>query len=166
MKTRAKTDTKPTQNDPRGQQLGVEGMAGRGMMEVVVGLLVAVILGSIFIHVVKMGISMYTLNSTTGDVAEHLNRARSIAMSENRKVAVFFDVAKNVYGIDLNGNGRLDPGETEDLPEGIGLAEDCSVVFLPSGNLPPKAKLPQITISNTHNSKNISVSSFGTVSIE
>jgi hypothetical protein len=165
VKTRAKTDTNPMRDGLHGQS-DATGMAGRGMMEVVVGLLVAVILGSIFVHVVKMGISMYTLNSTTGDVAEHLNRARSLAMSENRKVTVFFDVEKNVYGIDLNGNGKLDPGETEDLPDGIALAEDCAVVFLPSGNLPPKAKLPQITISSTHNSKNVSVSSFGTVSVE
>jgi len=141
-------------------------IAGRGMMEVVVGLLVAVILGSIFVHVVKLGISMYSLNSTTGEVAEQLNRARALAMKENRKVSVFFDVEKNQYGIDLNGNGKLDSSESEELPEGIALTESCSVVFLPSGNLPAKAKLPNIAISTTHNQKNISVSSFGSVSVE
>jgi hypothetical protein len=112
--------------------------AGRGMMEVVVGLL----------------------------VADHLNRARSLAMTENRKVAVLFDVEKNVYGIDLNGNGKLDPAESEDLPEGIALTEDCAVVFLPSGNLPPKAKGPQIVLSNNRTSRSISVSSLGSVSVE
>jgi hypothetical protein len=140
--------------------------AGRGMMEVVVGLLVAVIVGSIFIHIVKLGVSMYTLNSTSGEVADHLNRARSLAMTENRKVAVLFDVEKNVYGIDLNGNGKLDPAESEDLPEGIALTEDCAVVFLPSGNLPPKAKGPQIVLSNNRTSRSISVSSLGSVSVE
>lgn len=148
------------------QNADAASIAGRSIMEVVVGLLVAVILGSVFVHIVKMGISMYSLNSTSGDVAAHLNRARSLAISENRKVTVFFDVDKNVYGIDLNGNGKLDPGESEDLPEGIALAENCSVVFLPTGNLPPKTKGPQIILSNNRNQKNISVSSMGTVSIE
>jgi hypothetical protein len=146
--------------------LNVDGSAGRGMMEVIVGILVALVVGSIFVHVVKLGYAMYTLNSTTGDVAETLSHARQMAIKENRKVTVIFDVEKNTYGIDSNANGTLDPAESEDLPEGIELSESCAVVFMPSGTLPPKAKDPHILLSNTHKSRSVSVSSLGSVSVE
>jgi Tfp pilus assembly protein FimT len=146
--------------------LNVDGSAGRGMMEVIVGILIVLVVGSIFVHVVKLGYAMYTLNSTTGDVAETLSRARQIAIKENRKVTVMFDVDKNTYGIDSNANGRLDAAESEDLPEGIELSESCAVVFMPSGTLPAKAKDPHILLSNTHKSRSVSVSSLGSVSVE
>ena len=146
--------------------LDVDGCSGRGMMEVIVGILVVLVVGSIFVHVVKLGYAMYTLNSTTGDVAETLSHARQMAIKENRKVTVLFDVEKSTYGIDLNANGKLDDAESEDLPEGIELSESCAVVFMPSGTLPAKAKDPHIQLSNTHKSRSVSVSSLGSVSVE
>lgn len=140
--------------------------AGRGLMEVVVGILVILIVGSVFMHVVKLGIKMYTLNSTSGAVADELNRARQIAIKENRKITVIFDVQQNVYGIDLNGNGFLDGGEAEEMPDGLALSDSTSVTFMPSGSLPPKTQDPHIGISNSRNSRSVSVSSMGAVSVE
>ena len=140
--------------------------SGRGLMEVIVGILVIAIVGSIFLHVIKLGIKMYTLNSTSGAVAEELNRAREIAIKENRKVSVIFDVQQNVYGIDLNGNGFLDGGEAEQMPDGLSLSDSTSVTFMPSGTLPPKSQDPHIGISNSRNSRSVSVSSIGAVSVE
>ncbi|HKV37590.1 MAG TPA: GspH/FimT family protein [Blastocatellia bacterium] len=140
--------------------------AGRGMMEVIVGILVVAIVGSIFLHVIKLGVAMYTLNSTAGDVADELNKARVMAVKENRKVNVIFSVDNNTYGIDLNGNGVLDGGEAEDLPSGVTLSENTVVTFLPSGDLPPTAKEPAISLSNTRSSHNVRVSSMGSVTVE
>ncbi|HKF57601.1 MAG TPA: GspH/FimT family pseudopilin [Blastocatellia bacterium] len=139
---------------------------GRGMMEVIVGLLVVMIVGSLFVHIVRLGYQVYQLNSATGTVAEQLNKAREIAIRQNRKVSVVFDEEKNQYGIDLNGNGKLDGGEGEDMPEGIAISDSTVIVFLPSGGLPPKTKDPHIVITNSRNSRSISVSSMGAVSVE
>jgi len=142
------------------------GDAGRGLMEVVVGLLVLAIVSSIFLHVIKLGIAMYTLNAATSDVAQELKKAREIAIRDNKKMSVIFDLDQNKYGIDRNGNGKLDTGEAEDLPEGIALSETAIISFMPSGTLPPKTKPPSIRISNDRNSKKVSVSALGSVEIE
>src|SRR5262245_15703726 len=94
-----------------------DGSRGRGMMEVIVGLLVVMIVGSLFVHVVRLGYQVYQLNSASGTVADQLKRAREIAIRQNRKINVVFDEEKNQYGIDLNGNGKLDGAEGEDMPE-------------------------------------------------
>jgi hypothetical protein len=140
--------------------------AGRGLMEVIVGLLVLAIVSSIFLHVIRLGIAMYTLNAATSDVAQELNKAREIAIRENRKTSVIFDVDSNKYGIDRNGNGSLESGEAEDLPDGIALSETAIISFMPSGKLPPKTKPPHIVISNDRNSKKVTVSALGSVEIE
>ena len=140
--------------------------AGRGMMEVIVGLLVLAIVSSIFLHVIRLGIAMYTLNAATSDVAQELKKAREIAIRENKKTSVIFDLDQNKYGIDRNGNGKLENGEAEDLPEGVALSETAIITFMPSGNLPPKTKPPYIQISNDRNSKKVSVSALGSVEIE
>jgi hypothetical protein len=142
------------------------GDAGRGLMEFIVGLLVLAIVSSIFLHVIRLGLAMYTLNSATSDVAQELKKARETAIRENRKTTVIFDVDQNKYGIDRNGNGKLETGEAEDLPEGIALSDTAIISFMPSGNLPPKTKPPQIVISNDRNSKKVSVSALGSVEIE
>src|SRR5215471_19238689 len=142
------------------------GDAGRGLMEFIVGLLVLAIVSSVFLHVVRLGLAMYTLNAATSDVAQELKKAREIAIRENRKTTVIFDVDQNKYGIDRNGNGKLESGEAEDLPEGVAISDTTTISFMPSGNLPPKTKPPRITISNDRNSKKVSVSALGSVEIE
>ena len=139
---------------------------GRGMMEVIVGILVVMIVGSLFVHVVRLGYQVYQLNGASGTVADQLNKAREIAIKQNRKVSVVFDVEKNQYGIDLNGNGKLDGAEGEDMPEGIAISDSAVIVFLPSGSLPPKTKEPRIVLTNNRNSRSISVSAMGAVSVE
>src|SRR5215470_5249965 len=139
---------------------------GRGMMEVIVGILVVMIVGSLFVHVVRLGYQVYQLNGATGTVADQLNRARQVAIKENRKVSFIFDEEKNQYGVDLNGNGKLDGAEGEDMPDGIAISDSAVIVFLPSGNLPPKTKEPRIVLTNSRNSRSISVSAMGAVSVE
>jgi len=136
------------------------------MMEVIVGLLVVMIVGSLFVHVVRLGYQVYQLNSASGTVADQLKRAREIAIRQNRKINVVFDEEKNQYGIDLNGNGKLDGAEGEDMPEGIAISDSAVIVFLPSGSLPPKTKEPHIVLTNSRNSRSISVSAMGAVSVE
>src|SRR5215510_3443408 len=143
-----------------------DGSRGRGMMEVIVGILVVMIVGSLFVHVVRIGYQVYQLNGASGTVADQLNKAREIAIKQNRKVSVVFDVEKNQYGIDLNGNGKLDGAEGEDMPEGIAISDSAVIVFLPSGNLPPKTKDPHIVITNSRTSRSITVSAMGAVSVE
>ena len=152
--------------DTRSASPAATGDAGRGLMEFIVGLLVLAIVSSIFLHVIRLGFAMYTLNAATSDVAQELKKAREIAIRENRKTSVIFDVDQNKYGIDRNGNGKLETGEAEDLPEGIALSDTSIISFMPSGNLPPKTKPPQIVISNDRNSKKVSVSALGSVEIE
>jgi len=149
-----------------GESEDYSGSRGRGMMEVIVGLLVVMIVGSIFVHIVRLGYQVYQLNSASSGVADELNKARGIAIQQNRKVSVVFDEQKNQYGIDLNGNGQLDGGEAEDMPEGITISDSAIITFLPSGSLPPKTKDPHINITNTRNSRSISVSAMGAVSVE
>lgn len=143
-----------------------DGSRGRGMMEVIVGILVVMIVGSLFVHIVRLGYQVYQLNSASGTVADELNKAREIAIRQNRKVSVVFDEEKNQYGIDLNGNGKLDGAEGEDMPEGISISDSAVVTFLPTGNLPPKTKDPRINITNSRTSRSISVSAMGAVSVE
>ena len=139
---------------------------GRGMMEVIVGLLVVMIVGSLFVHIVRLGYQVYELNTAGSTVADELNKARQIAIKQNRKVSVVFDEEKNQYGIDLNGNGKLDGAEGEDMPEGIAISDNAVIVFLPSGNLPPKTKDHHIVITNSRTSRSITVSAMGAVSVE
>ena len=152
--------------DTRSAAPAGNGDAGRGLMEFIVGLLVLAIVCSVFLHVIRLGIAMYSLNSATSEVAQELKKARDAAIRENRKTSVIFDLDQNKYGIDRNGNGKLEAGEAEDLPEGIALSDTAIISFMPSGNLPPKTKPPYIVISNDRNSKKVSVSALGSVEIE
>lgn len=135
-------------------------------MEVIVGVLVTLILGSIFLHIIRLGYAMYRLNAASNAIAVELNRARQMAMSGNRMVSVIFDPEKNVFGIDRNSNGKLERAEAEDVPGEVSLIEGTSITFMPSGSPPSKSKKPSITISNTRGSRNISVSAMGFVEIE
>lgn len=135
-------------------------------MEVVVGVLVALILGSIFLHIIRLGYDLYRLNAASNAIAVELNRARQMAMTGNRMVSVIFDPEKNVFGIDRNSNGMLEHAEAEDVPGEVSLTEGTSISFMPTGSPPSNSKKPSITISNARGSRSISVSSMGFVEIE
>jgi hypothetical protein len=139
---------------------------GLGLMEAIVGILAGLILISILIHIARLGYTMYKLRSATTSVADELNKAREMAKRENRKICLIFDAEENKFGIDRNGNGKLDRSEAEELPEGVTISETVSITFMPSGTLPPKSKEPHIIISNERGSNKISVSSMGSISID
>ena len=143
-----------------------EGEVGRGLMEVIVGALIVLIVGSVFLHVVRLGWNMYRLNSATSVVAEMLNKARDSAMKEDKKVSVVFDEEQNKFGIDRNGNGKLDRNEAEEMPEGITISDASTICFLPNGSLPAKSKPPRIKVSNSRDSRSVNVSSVGSIDIE
>ncbi len=157
-------------NNPKGsmspEQLNPDGQVGRGLMEVIVGALIVLIVGSVFLHVIRLGWNMYRLNSATSVVAEMLNKARDSAMKDEKKISVIFDADQNKFGIDRNGNGKLDRNEAEDLPDGITISDASAICFLPSGALPPKSKPPRIVVSNNRDSRNVNVSSAGSIDIE
>lgn len=148
------------------RKVNSDGEVGRGLMEVIVGGLIVLIVGSVFLHVIRLGWNMYRLNSATSEVADILNRARDSAMHEDRKVSVIFDLDENKFGIDRNGNGKLDRSEAEEIPEGITISDASAISFLPTGALPAKSKPPRIVVSNSRDSRNVNVSSAGLIDIE
>jgi hypothetical protein len=139
---------------------------GLGLMEVIVGVFITLILGSILLYLVRLGFSMYRLNSSTAGVAQQLEKARALAISEGQLVRVFFEYKQNKYGVDTNGNGRLDNAEAEELPEGVSLSENAVVIFSRSGNLAQGSKEPQILVSNHNDSRSVKVSAAGAIEID
>ncbi len=135
-------------------------------MEAIVGLLVVLIVGSVLLHLGKMGFAMYRLNAATGGIAEELEIAREQAIERRASVSVIFDARDERFGLDRNGNGRLDSVEAEELPAGVEISEDAVVIFARSGNLAAGSKQPNIVISNTTKSRRVSVSKSGTVEID
>ena len=140
--------------------------AGLGLMEVVVGLFAVLILGSILLYLARLGFAMYKLNSSTTGVAEQLERARGLAISKGQMVRVIFEYKQGKFGVDKNGNGRLDNAEAEEFPEGVSLSEDAVVVFSRTGNLAQGSKEPQIVISNTNDARRVKVSAAGAIEID
>lgn len=140
--------------------------AGLGLMEAIVGILVILIVGSVVLHLGKMGFAMYRLNAATGGIAEELEIAREQAIERRASISVIFDARDKRFGLDRNGNGRLDSVEAEELPAGVEISEDAVVIFARSGNLAPGSKQPNIIISNTTKSRRVSVSKSGTVEID
>src|SRR5262245_25494516 len=105
------------------------GDAGLGLMEAMVGILVALIIGSVVVHLVRMGFAMYTLNSTTNGIAQQLEMARARALTNKASASVIFLAKDKKYGLDRNGNGRLDNAEADVLPAGVEIDEDTMVTF-------------------------------------
>jgi Tfp pilus assembly protein FimT len=140
--------------------------AGLGLMEAIVALLVIMIVGSVVLHLGKMGFAMYRLNAATGGIAEELEIAREQAIESRASISVIFDAKDEKFGLDRNGNGRLDSVEAEELPAGVEISEDATVIFARSGNLAPGSKQPNIIISNTTKSRRVSVSKSGTIEID
>jgi len=143
-----------------------KGERGLGLMEVIIGVLLGLILASVLLHLVKMGFSMYRLNAATREVATELEKARATAMARSDMVGVIFDAQQKKFGMDRNGNGKLESGEAEELPEGVTIAEDGCVKFTSSGQLSKTSKEPKIIISNARNTRSVSVSSHGAIQID
>jgi hypothetical protein len=135
-------------------------------MEAIVGSLVTLIICAVVFHLCRIGYARYRLSSATEGVAERLVQAREQAISKRENVSVIFNARANTFGLDRNGNGRLDNFEIEELPETIKLTEDAVVTFSRKGSLAPKSKEPHIMISNVRDSRSVSVSSMGAIDIE
>ena len=99
----------------------------------------------------------------SGPDDDTLNEA---AVARRVSVSVIFLANQKVFGMDRNGNGRLDAVEAEDLPDGVEISEDVVVTFARSGNLAPGSKQPNIVISNTAKSRRVSVSKSGAIEID
>ena len=140
--------------------------AGWGMMEIIVGILLAAIVGFISLHLINLGLAMYKLNAGAKGVAEKLETAKQMAVNQNKEVTVLFDSKENKFGIDRNGNGRLENAEAEDMPDGVTLSQDGQVVFSRAGRLIKDSKEPSIVIRNTRDSRRVSVSSMGAIEID
>jgi hypothetical protein len=76
-------------------------------MEVIVGLLAALIVGSILLHLGRMGFAMYKLSAATDGIAEELEGARTQALERHMSISVIFKADERVFGVDRNGNGDL-----------------------------------------------------------
>ena len=140
--------------------------AGLGLMEAIVGVLVALIVGSVLLHLGRMGVAVYRINGATDGIAQQLEMARQQAISQRVNMNVIFHAKDRTFGVDRNGNGRLDAFETEELPVGVEISEDDVVTFSRSGKLVPGSKRPNIVISNTAKTRRVSVSSSGAIEID
>lgn len=143
-----------------------QGERGLGLMEVIIGVLLGLILASVMLHLVKLGFAMYKLNGATREVAIELEKARATAMAKNEMTGVIFDARQKKFGLDKNRNGRLESGESSELPEGVTIAEDGLILFTSSGSLSKTSKEPKILISNARDTKSVSVSSHGAIQID
>jgi len=135
-------------------------------MEVIVGLLVTMIIGSVLLHLGRTGFSMYSLHAAIAGITEELDIARHQALTRRASVSVIFHANEKVFGIDRNGNGRLEVVEAEELPDGVEISEDVVVTFVSSGSLAAGSRQPNIVISNTAKSSRVSVSKSGSVVID
>jgi Tfp pilus assembly protein FimT len=135
-------------------------------MEVIVGVLITLIVCVVVLHLVRIGYAKYELSSATKEIAQELEQAREQAMSKHESVSVIFNAKANRFGLDRNGNGKLDNFEVEELPDSIKLSEDTVVTFSRKGLLASKSKEPRIVISNVRNSRHVSVSSMGAIDID
>ena len=140
--------------------------AGLGLMEAFVAILLGLILASVILHLGRMGVALYKLNATTGGIAQELELARGQAMNTRASVSVFFQAKEKRFGVDRNGNGRLDSFEAEDLPSGVEISEDAVVTFSKAGYLASGSKEPKIVVSNTRNSRRVSVSKSGLIEVD
>jgi hypothetical protein len=135
-------------------------------MEAIVGVLLGLIIASLVLHLGRMGLAMYKLNSTTGGITQELELARTQALTRRTNVSVIFQAKEKRYGLDRNANGRLDTFEAEDLPAGVAISEDATVTFSGSGYLAAGSKQPSIVISNTRDSRRVSVSKAGAIEVD
>lgn len=140
--------------------------AGLGLMESFVAILLGLILASVLLHLGRMGVAMYKLNSTTGGIAQELELARTQALARRVNVSVIFEAKEKRFGVDRNCNGRLDNFEAEELPSGVDISEDSIVTFGKSGYLAPGSREPKIVVSNTRNSRRVSVSKSGIIEVD
>ena len=135
-------------------------------MEAIVGFLVTLIICAVVAHLCRIGYARYRLSTATKGIAEELEQAREQAISKRENVSVIFNAKMNTFGLDRNGNGKLDNFEIEELPDSIKLSEDAVVTFSRRGSLASKSKEPRIKISNVRDTRSVSVSSMGTIDIE
>jgi len=140
--------------------------AGWGMMEIIVGILLTAIVGFLSLHLINLGLAIYKLNSGAKGVAEKLETAKQMAINQNKEISVLFDAKENKFGIDRNGNGKLENAEAEDMPDGVTLSQDGQVIFSRAGRLLKDSKEPNIVIRNTRDSRRVSVSSMGAIEID
>jgi len=140
--------------------------AGVGFMEVIVGLLIATTVTFVVIRLVQIGYEKVILHTATTGIARELETAREIAKARGQNITVLFNAKAGIYGIDRNGDGKLDINEFEELPDAIKIAEDAAVTFCKTGKLAPKSKEPHIAIRSNRNSHNVTVSNAGLIEIE
>jgi len=140
--------------------------AGLGLMEAIVGVLLGLILASVLLHLGRMGVAVYRINAATDGIAQELEIARQLAVGQRVNMNVIFKAKNRTFGVDRNGNGRLDSYEAEELPTGVDISEDDVVTFSRSGKLVPGSKHPNIVISNTAKTRRVSVSSSGAIEID
>lgn len=140
--------------------------AGLGLMEAIVGVLVALIVASVLLHLGRMGMAVYRINGVTDGIAQQLELAKEQAVNRRINVNVIFSAKDRAFGVDRNANGRLDAFEAEELPQGVDISEDDVVSFSRSGKLVPGSKRPNIVLSNTAKSRRVSVSNSGAIELD
>jgi hypothetical protein len=135
-------------------------------MEAMVGTVAGLIVAAIVVYIAKSAYNLYQLNHATLNVANELKAAQNQARNRSERCSVIFDATRAKFGVDRNGNGRLDNIEAEELPDGVSLSEDAIVTFAKSGELAPTSRQPRITISNSKEARSVSVSSLGAIEIK
>lgn len=143
----------------------MRGDKGFSLFEVTAVAIVVLALSAITVPGMYSVYSSYKLSTTTETVSAMLQTARARAMRDGKSVTVIFNSSIHQFGIDENGDGRLEAEESFAAPDGISFQPYVSITFMPNGELPAGVTSAAVTISNGSESRSINVMRDGQIEI-
>jgi len=83
---------------------------GYSLTELMIAISIVGILGVIAVPNFVTSVSTYKLKNTSVDLCSNLRKARSLAVKQNRNVAISFNIDANTYSVDNGSPVRLEDG--------------------------------------------------------
>lgn len=135
----------------------MRGVKGFSLFEVSSVILLVLTLSAITVPGMYSVYNSYKLTSTTQAISATLQSARVRAVRENRTVSVIFNASSRQFGIDEDGNGRLEPKEAFLIPNGVSFGPYITISFMPDGLLPEGMSALAVTVTNGSETRSINV---------